>query len=1456
MFVCLRHCAPQPCALAWVHGLQCGSTPESIRPVGNTQRYLHTRTHTYTHILLHPHLIAKSTEKRGRGLQVTAALDPDTAQREESAAVPYVLGIGTVRMSMSQPPAYVAALVMNELVEYVMQVLPRCYRFAAARVNEVRGTAQEIWQEPRSIRKTVWCLTTLMRRWEVFTVPGITYVLLYMCAVTSLIHLYIFHRNPHNLQLRTYQETHFDLTSMGSSLVSPVHDPRSLSPYGPRSDRTLAHFCGRPTASSYDGYTGAPHAAYMHHDVERDRYVVRTFGRGGMRVDERRRSGVGRSTYEAFCAAPRSVQRGTPLAPSPWLDGEANWQLGDAAPRHAVNGAFNFTVRPLAVPHAAAAAAATGTTASRSGNADADFTKADQGLRTHYRRYTRDELLQRHAHLDFIYSYVNGSDITRSYTKPFAKTWECWNMIASVQLLWGEMQRSADTDTEAPHIAEDAFSRYIAELLFVSASSPCAMSELLADVGAGKDAMKRVEASLWWAATHPNGPRSVEDAPLPPPEMKLTNMELLRALGADLESVKPDDIDADCDELRHSMRGLLEHTRSWHRGRMAVVAPYGNVPLWLNHSRNFFMRSLYAAATATEARAEASGDAADGDDSRVLGTAEARFVKEAHTGTLHYTRIHIVDQRALMPPAPLTTANSFSIEPFVYRLRNASSVFIYMNDDYLIMKDVDITDFVNVYGGPVLRVSRPDDLPKDVLRATGFPRAVLQNSYSLQRHLDKTPADLEELVQPAAAAAALTSVEGEAAVVRRGVVRASWAAFAAAVDARSSVATPEGGARATSTACASNRSAAVCAWAECAWGTAEGALARDTCAMPRVSTQGEPAWAADAAGTFALAPPPSTTPGSSEWTWAGQAQMPALVHWGRRVLDRVTADLIAPRYYLETAKPVEEEPKPVPPAEAGANVARDVAAFAQLMRRVELERKLADGSSRARVGLMRHLECWAARFAGHPFPTHRVFKTQPRLRKYRMRLDSHAPYPQCRNMWGYIHKRYAPDLNLNMFMERKRTTMDLLPPSTHTAHMLRHPWAASSQYLPYLMAKQAWRMQRGAGLSPLDNETPVFPVVDVALDNEDGCAPATFRGEELKEAAYNEFDDDVQHNARRMARIRSYRNTTSFTNINSKFNLNFIGETLRNFLEELFPTPMLLEQHWRSAPKAEGGTDELRVSRRIDGESGARDLQFAHVDFNFKRLMHLPLILVSNDEEGFCPLLRSLRHALPNFRGRRVVQVLVPPADGVSLRAARADRRHAYRDFLPVARCSLPADRLRRVTLPADSDVADVVVAGLRLAREDVEVERWEAPALVELRWRRVALRAVQALVIDARTLHTGARGFTELPLALAVPAELLAHEDFAEHLLDTAAQSLVRPPTAAEAATVAAVVPMEEDGRRKEAASAEDFAASVLVLSETDAEVRHTHWAHGASEHDLLSGMPLPYDKMEDMEEMVQWGF
>ncbi|CBZ34434.1 hypothetical predicted transmembrane protein, partial [Leishmania donovani] len=185
---------------------------------------------------------------------------------------------------------------------------------ARSRMKDVRHVLQMCRRRPRSWNRIAEAVAVMLYNSWPLNATVFSALLTVHCVMLGIERLHTYRNGPRNLQLWTYQETHFDLTSMGPSLVSPVHDPRSLSPYGPRSDRTLAHFCGRPTASSYDGYTGAPHAAYMHHDVERDRYVVRTFGRGGMRVDERRRSGVGRSTYEAFCAAPRSVQRGTPLA--------------------------------------------------------------------------------------------------------------------------------------------------------------------------------------------------------------------------------------------------------------------------------------------------------------------------------------------------------------------------------------------------------------------------------------------------------------------------------------------------------------------------------------------------------------------------------------------------------------------------------------------------------------------------------------------------------------------------------------------------------------------------------------------------------------------------------------------------------------------------------------------------------------------------------------------------------------------------------------------------------------------------------------------------------------------------------------------------------------------------------------------------------------------------------------
>lgn len=1338
--------------------------------------------------------------------------------------------IPTPGVTVPQVLKYILIIILCLFLEYVLQLVPRLADFVGNRVSEVKATAVEAWRKPRTVRKAIRSVLRLFRKWEIFTIPGVTFVLVYFCALSSLSYLPAYYATPDNIELWTLQEQHVDLTSTGVSATAPVRDPRGNSPFPPRSAEATNYFCGRPTASSYDGYTGAAHAAYIHHDMERDRFVVRTFGRGGTRVDHRRRMGIGRSTYEVFCGATAESQVHTPLAPSVLVGGNDNWQVPrEASAARPSNGDFNFTLEKLAEPISSRNAASP---------VKDNFIKEDQTLRTHYRLYSRADNLANHRHLDFIYSYVNGSDITRGYTKPFAKQHLCWNLIAAVQMLWGELQRlrGSDTDAGGPRVSEDTFARYVSELLFTKLSSPCSMVKLLSNAGEGKAAMTQVEASLWWAVTRASPtpadaatPEAIDKVPVP---YALTNIELLRAIGAERDKVWMDAIDTDCDELRHSMRGLLDHTRGWSRGRVTVVSPYSNVPLWLNQSKNFFLRSLYADLLMSDEK--------KADDSHTpLSTAQFRFAREVHTHQLQYTRLHVVDQRALMPPAPLTTVNSYVIEPFVYRLRNVSSVFVYMNDDYLIMKDVDLEDFVNEFGGPVLRIRRKDSMEYYESKNDYFRRGFVFNTMRMQRDVDKLPADVEELVQPSALADALALQDGgEAAQLRRGIVRGDWAAFTAAVHTRD----------AGTAAAAASVPPPPCNDSVCAWAAACGGAA-DTCDVPRVSIAGEPSWEVDAAGSFHVVDAAGAPP-----VLAGHAEMPRIGGWGGRVLDRAAADIIAPRYYLETDTVVlrDTPTNPAPAATMMRTLEMQVSAVEEGVRQIAED---PDDDGGARDRLLHVFTNWMDIMLEHEFPTHRAFKTQPRLRKYRVRLDSHAPYPQCRNMWSYIHKRYTPDLNLNMFLMRKRSTLDFLPPSTHTVHMLRHPWAGSSQYIPYLMAKEAWRMQAATG--KLSEETAaLFPVVDVVLDNEDGCAPATYITEALESARYHEFRNDVNWNTRAMKTIRSYRGRKPFTNINSKFTVDSVGVTLRDFLEELFPSPMLLEEGWKAALPKKQSTTELSLLTSLESNNG-KALTLFHIEESFRKFTRLPLIVVSNDEEGFCPLLRSLRHAMPSFRGLRIVQVLVPPVDGRSLYAARADQRHGYRNFLPVTRCTLLPGRLARVTLPADSSEADIIVAGLRAARDGVKTKYWAAPALVELRGLRVARRAVQAVVIDARTLHSGANGFTDLPHALATPAELLAHEDFSEVLLTgetyEAAQAFVRMPTDAEAAAPASIVVKGEKPRR---VRREDYTSSVLLLSEAEAEERNVHWAYGASEHDLLSSMPLPYLQMEDRDANVNWGY
>lgn len=156
--------------------------------------------------------------------------------------------------------------------------------------------------------------------------------------------------------------------------------------------------------------------------------------------------------------------------------------------RCAANGDFNFTLEQLGVPVSAR---------STDDALPNNFLKAGQTLCTRYRRYSDAEIPACHHYLDFMYSYVNGSDITRGYTKPFVRSWMCWSLVAAAQLLWGELQRHRDSDVAGQRVSKGAFARYVSELFFHEADEPCSMVRLLSDVGAEKDAVTQVETSLW-----------------------------------------------------------------------------------------------------------------------------------------------------------------------------------------------------------------------------------------------------------------------------------------------------------------------------------------------------------------------------------------------------------------------------------------------------------------------------------------------------------------------------------------------------------------------------------------------------------------------------------------------------------------------------------------------------------------------------------------------------------------------------------------------------------------------------------------------------------------------------------------------------------------------------------------------------------------------------------------------
>ncbi|CAG9572141.1 Protein_of_unknown_function_(DUF3184) [Leishmania major strain Friedlin] len=139
-------------------------------------------------------------------------------------------------------------------------------------------------------------------------------------------------------------------------------------------------------------------------------------------------------------------------------------------------------------------------------------------------------------------------------------------------------------------------------------------------------------------------------------------------------NARPGTDDRETDELRHSLRSVEQHVR-WHRGRVVMVSP-GHHPTWVDGAKNFL--------------------------AGVCGGARVQALRSSGT----HLRVTTVHQDAVMPYGMRLTVDSHVIEQHLWRVRNVTSVHVYMNDDYFVNRDVAITDLLNEYGGTIVRTER------------------------------------------------------------------------------------------------------------------------------------------------------------------------------------------------------------------------------------------------------------------------------------------------------------------------------------------------------------------------------------------------------------------------------------------------------------------------------------------------------------------------------------------------------------------------------------------------------------------------------------------------------------------------------------------------------------------------------------------------------------------------------
>ena len=441
---------------------------------------------------------------------------------------------------------------------------------------------------------------------------------------------------------------------------------------------------------------------------------------------------------------------------------------------------------------------------------------------------------------------------------------------------------------------------------------------------------------------------------------------------------------------------------------------------------------------------------------------------------------------------------------------------------------------------------------------------------------------------------------------------------------------------------------------------------------------------------------------------------------------------------------------------------------------------------------------------------------------------THAPFVYCTNMLRYFATRYQTEYAQSLFLHHSRSSTDLYVPFMYNAFVMARPWVASPRFPSAVLlqhelerevatrTEQLCGAKNGTASAAVVTEAEVhraklqaaeevrqtLSVAPIALDNCDGCAPATMLvGGAVNGCLFGRFTEKEGENILFMRQVA--RKRPMFFNINSGPITPKAANQLRAFLHDKFPTPVFLEK--------------TTAASSTDAEATLRS--------TFDALMALPVVGVVSYEEGACPLVRSLSLAFAgHHRGRVHVAVQrhglgeAGEADE-SLRETRRRLGHRVLSSFSGVRCAFgslvsvgPANRTEALADVALRALRESGGAGVELPSTCGHSGDNDGAAAAGAGLR------VRGFVIDARTPSAPVKSVGALRDALAMPGQTLALEDF----------RAVR------------VGPEDRD--------------VVLVLAREDADAKAVHWITGASENDLLVTYPLPVEAYENMTAPLVW--